>query len=376
MIDKILLFPYWLTLRLRNRRFSKPGRAQSAEVPTICVGNITAGGTGKTPHTEMILRLLQQSDRWGACNLAVLSRGYKRTSRGFQQVTREGTAALCGDEPLQIKKKFPGVTVAVDRNRIEGCRFLCHPDELQNSRKARRCKYREMPAADLIVLDDAFQYRRLRADLNIVLVDYNRPLHKDRLLPIGRLRDLPERVYDADVIIVTKCPYELDDWEKTTFAYTLGFKEFLTSECTGVTRDGRRRTVLFTHIIYDQVQPVFENSDPRYIYSKRLILFSGIAGDTPLRNYLSDTYKIVRRFTFPDHHRYTRSDFAKIRRAVEQWPTAAVATTEKDAQRVLDFSLTPQPLRERMFQIPIRVDFLSELERDTFNAILTSIHKI
>lgn len=376
MIDKILLFPYWLTLKLRNRRWNKPGRAQSAEVPTICVGNITAGGTGKTPHTEMILRMLMESDEWGAKNIAVLSRGYKRSSRGFQQVTREGTAGMFGDEPLQIKKKFPGVTVAVDKDRIEGCRLLCHPEDLKDPSKAKKCAHREFLPADLVVLDDAFQYRRLKADLNIVLVDWNRPLHKDMLLPFGRLRDLPERLHDADIIIVTKCPYELDDWERMTFAYTMGFKEYSSSGCVGVTHDGKRRTVLFTHICYSHIQPVYEVSDPRYVYSKRMILFTGIAKDTPLRNYLSDTYKIVRRFNFPDHHRYTRSDFAQIRRAVKQWPTAAVATTEKDAQRVLDFNGMPQELRERMFQIPISVEFLSERERNTFETALKTLKKI
>ena len=114
-------------------------KVRKAEVPTICVGNIAVGGTGKTPHTEMILDLLQRSDDWAYRNIAVLSRGYKRKSRGFQQVTRDGTARLYGDEPLQIKKKFPAVTVAVDKDRIEGCNFLCHPDLLAQSKKARKC---------------------------------------------------------------------------------------------------------------------------------------------------------------------------------------------------------------------------------------------
>lgn len=376
MIDRVLLFPYWIALKIRNHRYNRPGRAVKADVPTICVGNITAGGTGKTPHTEMILRMLLGTDEWGARSIAVLSRGYKRKSRGFQQVMREGTAEMCGDEPLQIKKKFPGVTVAVDKDRIEGCRFLCHPEELQTSKKARRCKNKEFYPADLIVLDDAYQYRKLKADLNIVLVDYNRPLHKDKLLPMGRLRDLPGRVHDADVIIVSKCPYEMDDWEKTQFAYTLGFKEFITSECTGVMKNGRRQTVLFTHIRYGQIIPVYEASDPRYIYSKRLVLFTGIASDMPLRNYLSDTYKIVRRFNFPDHHKYSGSDFSKIAHAVSQWPTAAVATTEKDAQRVLDYIGVPEILRERMFQIPITTEFLTEEERSLFETILKSISRV
>ena len=201
MIDKILLFPYYAILKLRNSLYDKGIRKiHRAEVPTICVGNIAAGGTGKTPHTEMILRELLSSSKWRGKSIAVLSRGYRRESKGFQQVKENGSATMFGDEPMQIKKNFPEVTVAVDKNRIEGCRFLTHPEELKSSRSGRRCWEKDMPAADIIVLDDAFQYRKLRADLNIVLVDYNHPLHKDHLIPLGRLRDLPERIEDADII--------------------------------------------------------------------------------------------------------------------------------------------------------------------------------
>ena len=194
-----------LILKSRARRWRK---AAGAEVPTVCVGNVTAGGTGKTPFTELTLRLLQDSPRWGMSNLAMLSRGYKRRSRGFQQIMRDSSAAFAGDEPLQIKKKFPAVTVAVDKNRVEGCDFLTHPEKLSvgsfkagkamgmkraSVRSARGCKDKDFPAADIIVLDDALQFRRLHATFNIVLVDYNRPVFQDKLLPFGRLRDLPSR---------------------------------------------------------------------------------------------------------------------------------------------------------------------------------------
>ena len=128
MIDRILLFPYYLILKWRDRYYSRPGRKfYTPAVPSLCVGNVTAGGTGKTPMVELVLRTLQGSEEWDDKNLAVLSRGYKRESRGFQQVVADGAASMFGDEPLQIKKKFPGVTVAVDKNRVEGCEFLQHP---------------------------------------------------------------------------------------------------------------------------------------------------------------------------------------------------------------------------------------------------------
>ena len=202
MIDKVLLFPYWLALKLRHFMFDCGLRKQHrTQVPSICVGNITVGGTGKTPHTEMLLRTLMTDEEWSGKSLAVLSRGYKRKSRGFQQVVADGTAKEYGDEPLQIKKKFPGATVAVDSSRREGCDFLCHPEKIKTARRGRRCKHKDMPAADLIILDDAFQHRNVKASVSIVLVNYNRPVFRDHLLPLGKLRDLPERLSDADIII-------------------------------------------------------------------------------------------------------------------------------------------------------------------------------
>jgi tetraacyldisaccharide 4'-kinase len=167
MIDKILLFPYWLALKTRHLMFDLGLRKQHrTEVPSICVGNITVGGTGKTPHTEMLLRTLFDDEEWGGKNIAVLSRGYKRKTRKFQQVTIDGSARDYGDEPLQIKKKFPWATVAVDSSRKEGCDFLCHPEKLHTSRKARKCRNKDLPKADLIILDDAFQHRKVKASVS------------------------------------------------------------------------------------------------------------------------------------------------------------------------------------------------------------------
>ena len=342
MIDKILLFPYYLTLKVRDRFYSRPGRKlHYADVPTLCIGNVTAGGTGKTPHVEMVLRLLQQSDAWGGRQLAVLSRGYKRESTGFQQVTPAGSASIFGDEPLQIKKKFPDVTVAVDKDRVEGC--------------------------------DAFQYRKLKAARNIVLVDYNRPVHKDLLLPLGRLRDLPERIYDADAVIVTKCPAALDDLTRAQFVADMGFTDYLPSGYDAANPSGRRQFIFFTTVRYGQAKGVYSTAEPRYLYAKKAILVTGIAGDGPLRSYLSDSYKLIKRFSFPDHHSYAWKDISRIQDAVQHDPTAAVLTTEKDAQRLLDYSGMPESLMQRLFQVPITVDFLSEDEREAFTDFIVHL---
>lgn len=373
MFRKIILSPYYLTLSVRHllydRGWKKSGKA---EVPTICVGNVTVGGTGKTPHAEMILRTLMRSDRWAYSNIAVLSRGYKRRSKGFQKVERDGSAALFGDEPQQIAAKFPVVTVAVDKDRIEGCRFLTHPELLQTDKKARRCIDKDVPKAEIILLDDAFQYRKLRASANVVLVDYNRPVHRDALLPLGRLRDLPCRLQAADILIVTKCPAYLDAWERGRWAGWLGLKGYNATTCTAVTRNGERKYLFFTGIDYAEMSPVFPEADPRFIYSKRLILFTGIAKDTAMAHYLSDRYQIVSHIRFPDHHKFSRADIRQIESAVRENPTAMLCTTEKDARRIVDVEKLPSALKQRLFQLPIEVFFLTPEEKEIFGKVLES----
>lgn len=353
---------YRLILKIRNSLYNKGlKKSFSADVPTICVGNVTVGGTGKTPHVEMIIRMLEESDLWGAKQIAVLSRGYKRKSKGFQEVTLDGSVAKFGDEPLQIKKKFPEVTVAVCKNRVEGCRTLAHPEG------------RNFPAADIIILDDAFQYRRLKATKSIVLIDYNRPVFKDRLLPFGRLRDLPSRIYDADMLIVTKCPSELDEWEKVKFCAALGIDEYTAAESAGTARNGRRIPVLFTTVNYCDKKMVFSTGDPHYFYSKKLVLVTGIANDDALRNYLCGSYRFLRHFRYSDHHFFKRSEVKEWAAVINTEPTAAIGTTEKDAQRMLDVKNMPEKIKARMFCVPVRSDFLSEGETVRFSSFLDGI---
>jgi tetraacyldisaccharide 4'-kinase len=375
MLEKVILAPYYGILKLRHFLYDKGiFKVSTSEVPTICVGNITAGGTGKTPHTEMILRYLLHSDDWAYSNIAELSRGHKRLSGGFQIVSRDGNVNEYGDEALQIKKKFPSVTVAVDRRRVEGCDLLTHPEKIRTSKRARSCANEDVPKADIIVLDDSFQYRSLNAYYKIILVDYNSPTYKDRLLPFGRLRDLPERLVCADILIVTKCPVFVPDEERLEWAKNFGIKDFDLKTCTGIDRKGMKKTLLFTSINYKPLEPVYDQADNRYSYSKHLILFSGIAKDTPLRRYLSDNYKIVKRFTFMDHHNYNRWDIRKIMRAVKENPTAVVATTEKDCQRIMDYKKIPDMLKERLFKVPIEVGFLTEEEKSIFeNTLATAL---
>lgn len=332
---------YRIYLAIRHFFYDKGiKKVRTASVPTVCVGNVTVGGTGKTPHTEMILRMLLKSDNWAYRNIAVLSRGYKRRTKGFQLVPRDGSALLYGDEPTQIAHKFPSVTVAVDKNRVKGCKKLTAED----------------PKADVIVLDDAFQYRKLAATLSIVLVDYNRPVNKDHLLPWGHLRDLPSRLRKADAVILTKCPPYLDESEKDHWRKQLG----MTPE----------QPLFFTTVAYTAPEPVFPEADPHYIYSQRLVLVTGIANDAPLRSYLSDTYKIVRRLEFGDHHRYTRGDMRKLASAIKENGTACLMTTEKDARRMLDVKNVEDKVKQRLFYVPVQAAFLTPEEEEAFTAFL------
>lgn len=357
MIDKFLLAPYWLTLKMRHGLYNKGIRKTwSCPVPTISIGNITVGGTGKTPHTEMLLKTLLDDDSWRGRSISVLSRGYKRESRGFQQVTLSGTAAMFGDEPLQIKKKFPFVTVAVDKNRVEGCGFLTDPATLGTSKKARRCMDKEIDPSDLIILDDAFQYRSLKPTISIVLVDYNRPVFKDHLMPLGRLRDLPERLKAADIVIVTKCPAYMEEEEQEQWRKDLGIEE--------------NQDLFFTTVNYCPMEPVYPEGESRYLYAKRLVLFTGIANDRPMMQYLSGNYKVVRHLTYPDHHKYTNKDIRNIQDAAKEYPTSVVVTTEKDSHRVKDCQKASEELKQRLFRLPIQVGFLNEEEQARFKEVI------
>ena len=372
MIDKLLLFPYWLSLKIRHYLYDKGIKTvHQADVPTICIGNVTVGGTGKTPHTEMLIRSMLKDNTLGRKSIAVLSRGYKRKSKGFQQVTLDGTAAEYGDEPMQIKRKFPSITVAVDKLRTQGCDFLAHPEKLQTEKGGKKCVNKLLPPAELIILDDAFQHRALKPTLSLVLIDFNRPTFKDHLLPLGRLRDLPERVEKADVLIVTKCPYDLNSWQQCTWADSLGIKGYNAQECCGTRADGKKQYLFFTSIAYDTPEAIFPEGDARYIYTKRAILFSGIANDTPMVRWLcGEDYKIVKRFNYPDHHQFSKSNIAAITSAAKNNPTAVIMTTEKDAQRIRDCKKLSDDVKQKMFYLPIKTRFINEYEEDIFNVVV------
>ena len=344
ILSKTLLFPYWLVLKIRHFLYDKniiKGRV--FDVPVVCVGNITVGGTGKTPHTEMLIRMLS-----GRYNIAVLSRGYKRKTKGFRIASVNDTFKEVGDEPLQIKQKFPNVTVAVCGSRVEGIEKLL---ELPAGEKGVQ---KDSTRPDLIILDDAFQHRKVKPSHSILLVNWSRPIFGDNLLPIGRLRDLPEQVKRANTIIITKSPVavEIDgiiDEEKTVAVVRAEEQKWRRNLHL---RDDQK--LLFSIINYCAPQPVFEGvGDSRYIYSGKAIYFTGIANDTEFRNNLVRKYKILDSLKFADHKNFSKLDVRQINNWAAKNPTAVIFTTEKDSKRLLQCTALSGSVKKRLFHIPI-----------------------
>lgn len=332
-VNGILLFPYYIVLKFRNFLFDKNFfKSKSYDIPVISVGNITVGGTGKTPHVELLIRLLRKNYR-----IAVISRGYKRKSKGFRLVAIDDNYRETGDEPLQIKRKFPEIIVAVDKSR----------------RRAIE-KLQELPEGErpqLILLDDAFQHRKVTPAISILLIDYNRPINKDYLLPFGKLRDLPSSKKRADIVIITKAPETIDLQQET-----LLWRKKL------ALRD--KQQLLFSMINYTEVQPIFQEGDMRYAYSGKSILFSGIANDKPLQDHLFRLGKktvIERRYK--DHHNFSRSDIRYLDNIAHKNPTAILITTEKDSQRLIHHPAITQELKKRLFYIPITVNVIVDTDQ-------------
>lgn len=329
---KIILSPlsflYGIGVGIRNFLFNT-GILKSKEfnIPVICVGNITVGGTGKTPHTEYLLSGLQSDFR-----VACLSRGYKRRTSGFQLATPQSSAEEIGDEPLQIKHKFPQVIVAVDENRVRGIENLLALPE----------------RPEVIILDDAFQHRYVKAGKNIVLVDYNRPVFKDCLLPAGRLRETPKGLRRADYIIVSKCPATLTPIEKRIIFKHLKIKPY--------------QQLFFTHQQYGPICDIHARETSLNLDKNSYILcLTGIANPAPYIDHLKKFTPQIKELKYPDHHRFTSKDISEICTSFESIPHSDkyLFTTEKDLMRLKSWDL-PENLKKKIFYIPVEPVFLNK----------------
>ncbi|MCW0484002.1 tetraacyldisaccharide 4'-kinase [Gaoshiqia sediminis] len=327
----LLSLGYGLAVYLRNAFYDyNLLKSTEFEIPVISIGNITVGGTGKTPHTEYLVELLKKHVR-----VATLSRGYKRKTKGFLLVQPESDVASVGDEPLQIKRKFPEVTVAVDEKRVHGIQTLLN-DENQTP--------------DVILLDDAFQHRSVTPGINILLIDYNRPIDKDHLLPWGRLRERKYQRRRANVIIYTKCPDEITPITRRIIMKDVNLRPY--------------QSLYFTTMIYGTPQPVFPalaRPMPDF-HEKRVstLMLSGIANPDQFRNYLSSKTNLLDELVFEDHHEFTAKDFGLIAQKYDQLKNreAFVLTTEKDAVRLQNENALPDELKASLYFVPVKIKFL------------------
>ena len=325
---------------LRNKLFDWGYyKQQSFDLPVICIGNITVGGTGKTPHTEYLIKLLQTNYQ-----VSVLSRGYKRKSKGFILANENSSVQAIGDEPFQMKQKFPKAHIAVDSNRCNGIEQLC--------RKSIT------PATDVVLLDDAFQHRYVKAGLNILLIDYNRLITEDTLLPAGRMREHESGKYRAQIVIITKCPPDMTPMDYRVIYNQLELHAF--------------QQLYFTTLNYGKLKPLFNGGKEYPIQNihpaVHILLITGIANPKPLKEELSKYKNKIHALSFSDHHDFSATDMRTIEQKFNQLPEnkRMIVTTEKDAVRMVSHPQIPDSIKPYIYVLPIEVCFLQE-QQNAFN---------
>lgn len=337
---------YGIGVRFRNWMFDIGLlKSQSYDTPIISVGNITVGGSGKTPHVEYLASLLH-----GTHKVAVLSRGYRRKTRGYVLANESTTMPEIGDEPFQIHRKYNDIHVAVDKNRRHGIGRLVH-DAATND-------------VEVILLDDAFQHRYVKPGVNILLVDYHRLIIYDRLLPAGRLREPKEGKSRADIVIITKCPADLKPMEFRVLKRAMNLFPF--------------QALFFTTIKYNDLTAVFGN-DRRPVSSitpdTHILLLTGIASPQQMIVDLRTTSKHITPLTFSDHHRFTRADVQRINSAFEALPSPKIIiTTEKDSTRLLHTEALSDAVRQHTYALPMEIRFLLGGEKEFNRKITNYVH--
>ncbi|HSB94058.1 MAG TPA: tetraacyldisaccharide 4'-kinase [Flavitalea sp.] len=325
---RILLFPFSLVygagVWIRNRLFDKKLVGSSTfNLPLICIGNLSAGGTGKSPMVEYILSRFASKYA-----LAVLSRGYKRKTKGYVLATDSTSALDIGDEPFLFHSKFPDVSVAVGEERIVAIPQLLH----------------DRPGTQAIIMDDAFQHRSVQAGLNIVLTDQNNLFTRDWFLPTGDLRDEKSSYKRGDILVVTKCRPDLSPDEA--------------NEIKEEIKPLDHQSVFFTSIRYATPYHLVTREPIQIDNQLEILLVTGIANPTPMKKYLADNSKAYYEMLYSDHHIFTIDDWKDIMKRFNQVPSTEkiILTTEKDAVRLRKFQLELRGVP--VFALPISVEFL------------------
>ena len=322
-------------------------KSRSFNVPVISVGNITVGGTGKTPHVEYLIQLLKDLTK-----VAVLSRGYKRKSHGFVLADKNSTVNDIGDEPYQMKTKFPDITVAVDRKRTRGI------DKLTNGECVK--------GVDVVLLDDAFQHRYVKPGINILLVDYHRLIIYDTLLPAGRLREPIKSKDRADIVIITKCPKDLKPMEFRVITKAMKLYPY--------------QQLFFSTHEFESLRPVFPDVSKNLkqmalseaLADKNVMLLTGIASPEQMLAELKSYAKEMTPLAFSDHHAFSKKDVELINETFSSLPSPKlIITTEKDETRLLQVEGLSKEVKSHLYVLPIKIQILLDQE-NTFNQTILS----
>lgn len=340
-IDNRLLPLSWLYgigVRIRNWMFDIGlKKSRSFDIPVISVGNLTVGGSGKTPHVEYLVRLLKDKVK-----VAVLSRGYKRKSKGYVLAGKQTKMQEIGDEPYQMKNKFGDIYVAVDKDRCHGIEQLTGNKETNDT--------------DVILLDDAFQHRHVKPGINILLVDYHRLIIYDKLLPAGRLREPLSGKNRADIVIVTKCPKDMKPMDFRVIMRAMNLYPY--------------QKLFFTTLKYGSLIPVY-CGEKRKMESigknENILLLTGIASPEQMVTDIRPYTENIVQMNFPDHHKFTPKDINRINEEFAGMPSPKIIiTTEKDNTRLFGMEGLSEEVRHSMFILPVEVCFMQEQE-EMFN---------
>lgn len=330
-------------LRIRHWLFDiEVLKSQSFDVPIICIGNLKVGGTGKTPMTEFILNSLKSRYK-----IAVLSRGYKRNTKGFVLADETSTSATIGDEPMLIHLRHPDVMVAVCEKRAVGISKILKADSSIN----------------LIILDDAFQHRYVNTTIDILLTEYSSPYIKDYLLPLGRLRDLKSQAQRASYIVVTKCPETIKPIDLRIFMDELHLCSY--------------QSLFFTKMIEGQFFPLFDRGYEESVKSifkgDKVVLMTAIANPVYLHASIQRRYSLVKAVTFADHHNYTMNNITDVIKIASD-NNAYIVVTEKDAAKIRSMQV-PSEEKFRFFVAPISVEFIDLNNSGNENYFITCLAK-
>lgn len=338
---------YGLGVRLRNWMFNIGlKKSRSFDIPVISVGNITVGGSGKTPHVEYLINLLHEKFR-----VAVLSRGYKRKSHGYLLAGKDTIMPEIGDEPFQMKSKYSDIYVAVDKDRCHGIDRLTTDDATKD--------------VDAILLDDAYQHRYVKPGINILLIDYHRLIIYDKLLPAGRMREPKEGTSRADIVIITKCPKDLKPMEFRVLKRALNLYPY--------------QDLYFTTLRYNALKALFSderlslNALPKNV---NIMLLTGIASPEQMMVDLQTVSKRITPLTFGDHHLFTAEDVEQINSTfAAMHKPKVIITTEKDATRLENLDGLSEETKSNIYALPIRIQFMLGGEEEFNNKIISYVRK-